>query len=149
MSTECIDHGMTKSLAKMGYGLVKDPRKKSRCTTLHRIVYAEKLNKTLDDIIGVVVRHTCDNPRCINPDHLIGGTKADNNRDRAVRGRSAKRVPNRQRLTKEDCDYIVKHTVKYSKTHGVTCMANKFNVDLKVIWKVLKGEYCVQINTVL
>lgn len=36
---------------------------------------------------GLVVRHICDNPCCINPDHLILGTQADNVADRESRGR--------------------------------------------------------------
>jgi HNH endonuclease len=36
---------------------------------------------------GLVVRHTCDNPCCVNPDHLILGTQADNVADRESRGR--------------------------------------------------------------
>ena len=28
-----------------------------------------------------VVRHRCHNRRCINPDHLVLGTQADNKRD--------------------------------------------------------------------
>ena len=32
--------------------------------------------------------HTCDNPPCINPDHLYWGSKNDNARDRDVRGRN-------------------------------------------------------------
>lgn len=39
------------------------------------------------DITGLVVRHTCDNIRCLNPDHLIPGTPADNVRDMDERGR--------------------------------------------------------------
>lgn len=34
------------------------------------------------------VLHTCDNPACINPDHLYLGTQADNARDRQTRGRN-------------------------------------------------------------
>jgi hypothetical protein len=30
---------------------------------------------------GKILRHTCDNRRCICPDHLIPGTKKDNRRD--------------------------------------------------------------------
>lgn len=37
---------------------------------------------------GEIVRHTCDNPPCVNPKHLEIGTQVDNMRDRDMRGRS-------------------------------------------------------------
>jgi hypothetical protein len=35
----------------------------------------------------LIYRHKCDNPMCINPDHLEWGTTADNSRDSIERGR--------------------------------------------------------------
>jgi hypothetical protein len=39
---------------------------------------------------GKMICHHCDNPPCINPDHLFAGTSYDNQRDCVKKGRHAK-----------------------------------------------------------
>ena len=72
----------TASRRGKGYGLV---RFRGRNAQAHRASY-EMHNGPIPD--GAVVRHKCDNPPCVNPDHLELGTVADNNRDMSERGRS-------------------------------------------------------------
>lgn len=47
---------------------------------------------------GNVIRHSCDQPSCVNPDHLLEGTQADNIQDRARRKRGDDRRGERNQL---------------------------------------------------
>ena len=50
----------------------------------HRIAWEAYNAEPLGDRIVI---HTCDNPRCINPNHLEAGTQYDNMQDCASKGR--------------------------------------------------------------
>lgn len=63
-----------------------------------RIAYA-LANGPIPD--GLLVRHTCDNPPCVNPAHLILGTQRDNILDAKERGRLATGDRNGRRLYPE------------------------------------------------
>ncbi len=51
----------------------------------HRVALERKLGRPIKP--GYCSLHTCDNPPCNNPAHLFEGTKGDNNRDTAAKGR--------------------------------------------------------------
>lgn len=68
-----------------GYGRIKVHQKDVR---LPRLVWQIEHGKALPPT--EVVRHTCDNPPCIRPAHLLRGSVAQNNQDRNDRGRTSK-----------------------------------------------------------
>jgi hypothetical protein len=52
----------------------------------HRLAWERKHDQTAR---GLVVRHKCDTPECVNPEHLLIGTYADNSHDAIERNRLA------------------------------------------------------------
>ena len=75
--------GGTKNQA--GYGQLRIGRN-GPSVSVHRLSFM--LHKG-DIPIGLHVLHTCDNPPCVNPDHLYTGTAKDNAQDCIKRGRRA------------------------------------------------------------
>lgn len=71
-----------------GYGEAYFGSKPNRERILaHRLAYEVMIEPPPADL---VVCHKCDNPSCVNPDHLFLGTVADNTRDRDAKGRQAR-----------------------------------------------------------
>lgn len=82
MPNGCME--WTRSGSWFGYGLMKINYKN---VPTHRLAW-ELTNGPIP--AGLCVLHKCDNPPCCNPDHLELGTIADNNRQKAERGRANK-----------------------------------------------------------
>jgi len=69
---------------KVGYARKLIPGTK-KVTHHHRWVYEQHHGPIPE---GMVVRHKCDNPPCINIEHLEIGTHQDNMNDMVIRGRA-------------------------------------------------------------
>ena len=128
---ECIDHGQRGS-ARMGYGSVNWAGKPEKA---HRAAYMREHSCSL--LPRVVVRHSCDNPRCINPAHLELGTVADNNRDRDERGRAALGMRHgKAKLTDDEVIAIRERYALGGESHR--SLAAEYGVSHKVIGKLIR-----------
>lgn len=78
----CIEWGGARNAG--GYGVMPKAVHGSRLA--HRAALAEKLRRPVQG----EARHTCDNPPCINPEHLLEGSHAENMADAAARNRTAR-----------------------------------------------------------
>lgn len=132
----CIDHG------RKGFGLGYATawihyQGKRFTTTLHRKVYHAATGDWPE-----VVRHKCDNPRCINPEHLEGGTQVDNVRDCAERGRQGDcrnfgRSNGRCVLSPEQVASI---RARYEPGNGMS-LAREFGISRSQVGRIVSGVH--------
>lgn len=91
---------------------------------------------------GLVIRHKCDNPKCINIDHLETGTRADNVMDRHTRGRTSKEprtngeINGMHKLKKEQVIEIMRLKGKFSQTK----ISFMYNVSQSQIGNIHRGK---------
>jgi hypothetical protein len=78
---------------------------------------------------GKIVCHKCDNPKCVNPDHLFLGTQSDNMLDMV----SKKRNNNTHKKLSDD---QVRDIRQSTETYEILCKT--YDVSLATIWKVKK-----------
>lgn len=79
----------TGSMDKDGYGKVHHYSVGD--TRAHRVAFELNSGLPLRSLpSSVLVRHTCDNPSCCNPAHLLAGSHQDNTEDKVTRNRHTK-----------------------------------------------------------
>ena len=108
-----------------GYGLDYDPETQ-KTISAHRLAF-----KQANGFLPKVVMHICDNPICINPEHLKAGTQSENIKDCVAKGR----YTSRQKLSLEDCEKI-----KQSKASSRT-LGTLYNANQKTILNIKNGVF--------
>lgn len=75
---------------------------------------------------GAYVCHSCDNPWCVNPDHLWLGSQADNIKDMCLKGHQGKLTASTVQQIREE-----------SKKEGPSVLARRYGVTRQTIWRVV------------
>ncbi len=121
-----------------GYGVFRLSLNKnvSKCFIAPRIAYYIK-HRTLAD--GLCVCHHCDNPLCVNPEHLFLGTAQDNNDDKTSKWRHTYGERNTwAKLTEKQVhEIMVLHSVNKISMSKIAPM---FGVTRKAISMIISGE---------
>lgn len=103
----------------------------------HRLSYESEHGE--GSAAGLLVRHRCDNPCCVNPDHLVVGTHSDNARDKIERGRDNSPKGERHQsstITEAQARLIRGLAVSRSATQISVAMG----VDRKTVYGILSGN---------
>jgi|WetSurMetagenome_2_1015567.scaffolds.fasta_scaffold15037_2 hypothetical protein len=106
---------------------------KCKSYPLSRFIYGNKYGKIKK---GLFVLHSCDNPKCINLQHLRVGTAKDNSMDAVKRGRIVKgeqqhlSVLTDKKVRKIKSLFPIKSDKEISK---------QFKVSIGTIWFIRKG----------
>ena len=128
---ECIES--TASNGGAGYGRIMIGNKR---TMAHRLAYEHAYGPIPD---GLIVRHKCDNPPCINPAHLELGTHRDNLDDRIVRMSGRRGVQMHTAKLTEDAVREVRRRVASGESRRA--VARSLGVSHTVINALINGKF--------
>lgn len=87
---------------------------------------------------GQCLLHTCDEPKCVNPEHLYLGDRSKNNRDMWARGRAATKLT--PEAVREIRDHFAGDTGKKLPKGAYAELSAKFGVGQKTIWEIRRGK---------
>lgn len=125
----------TAAVNEHGYGVMRPEGRRSGPTVkAHRV----SLMLAGVDIGGLVIRHSCDNPPCVNPAHLSVGTKADNSADMVSRDRHARGSRSGTSKLTEAQVVDIRRRAAAGELHRV--LATEYGVSRPTITQIVSGR---------
>lgn len=128
-----------------GYGAFKIGDKKYNSHRISYILFKNDFDKTK------LVCHSCDNKKCVNPEHLFLGTHRDNLMDSINKNnrKSQKGIPKPwlagsrncwAKFNKEQINQIRNEYVPYSRANGTRALAIKYKVNRWTIMDIVNNK---------
>lgn len=104
----------------------------------HRFMWRISFGEIPD---GLEVCHSCDNPPCVNPNHLFLGTHQDNIKDRDMKGRQAshKGIKNGRAVVTESDVLVIRELRKSGLEYQQ--IADNMGVSTGCINHILNGRH--------
>ncbi|HXI16419.1 MAG TPA: HNH endonuclease [Chloroflexota bacterium] len=122
----------TAGTTKAGYGVIGSGGRTGKMTMAHRLSW-EMHNGPIP--AGLHVCHKCDNPPCVNPDHLFTGTVKRNSEDMVAKGRSQRGTTHwRAQLSEDDVRAI---RTRYGSGEGQRALASEYGIHWMTVFRVI------------
>lgn len=125
---ECVSH-----VIDGGYPRI---RFNDRLWKMSRLVYEIYNNKKIEE--GLHILHSCDNPKCVNPNHLREGNDKDNAVDRTERGRYKHLLGEQtsmNKLTEEQARFV-----REDGSHTISQLSEMLGVSVNCIHSIKSGR---------
>jgi len=118
---------------KDGYGLFKLNGKSIRSHRFSYYVYNNFIDQSL------MVLHICDNPSCVNPDHLKQGTAQDNITDMDNKNRRNMKSGARKTSHLSEDDIINMRQMCLNKDYSYSQIGKLYNISITEVSRIARG----------
>jgi len=120
-----------------GYGMAWHEGKQIKAHRLSWILFLGELPKWSGYKSAACVLHSCDNPKCVNPDHLFLGTQSENVADRKAKGRTARQCGEKHGMSV--LNDLAVNEIRNSNLRGVE-LAGIYKVSQATISLIKSGK---------